>query len=357
MRTPSLRAGRGRGFTLIELLVVIAIIAVLIALLLPAVQAAREAARRTQCVNNLKQIGLAMHNYHSTNDGFPMGASLNRGGAATWNNWSAQAMMLNFIEQGPLYSSINFSWECRDNAQNRTAYETKINSFMCPSDSNIGRTNMNSYFASVGTTTNAGDDIPPRGSTVANKIFQAFPTTGMFGMKLSYGIRDVIDGTSNTIAYSEGLVGGSSPAPRPGTMVMGAGLSGAAYFLDANTNPANVFKDLDICSSKFVASNAGNLSTGHGHDWGIGSMGGTLFNTVVTPNNPKYKWSACRTDCGGGCDGASMDYSNAQSSHPGGVNVLMADGSVKFIKDTVAQATWWALGTRGNGEVLSSDSY
>ncbi len=108
-----------RGFTLIELLVVIAIIAVLIALLLPAVQAAREAARRAQCVNNLKQIGLAMHNYHSTNDSFPQGHSQAAhlggysGGYAGWTEWSAQAELLGFMEQGPIYNTINFNFCAR----------------------------------------------------------------------------------------------------------------------------------------------------------------------------------------------------------------------------------------------------
>ena len=82
-----------------------------------------------------------------------------------------------------------------------------------------------------------------------------------------------------------------------------------------------------------------------------------MFNTIAPPNSPQYKWSACRTDCGGGCDGASMDYSNAQSAHSGGVNTLMADGSVKFIKSSVAIQTWWGLGTRNGGEVISSDQY
>ena len=161
-----------RGFTLIELLVVIAIIAVLIALLLPAVQAAREAARRAQCVNNLKQFGLAMHNYHSVNDVFPMGASLciypYTGGAplcTTWNNWSAHAMMLNFLEQAPLYNAINFNMEGRGSdlasAANSSAYNAKISTFLCPSDPNGGRVNDNCYYGSVGPTTNAGSDVPP----------------------------------------------------------------------------------------------------------------------------------------------------------------------------------------------------
>jgi len=132
-----------RGFTLIELLVVIAIIAVLIALLLPAVQAAREAARRAQCVNNLKQLGLGMHNYHSSLDCFPMGASAsfyNYDGSGakytTWNNWSAHALMLNYLEQGPLYNAINFNYEGRGSDlasfSNATAFNAKSQNVHLP---------------------------------------------------------------------------------------------------------------------------------------------------------------------------------------------------------------------------------
>ncbi|MEO6809908.1 MAG: DUF1559 domain-containing protein, partial [Isosphaeraceae bacterium] len=133
-----------RAFTLIELLVVIAIIGVLIALLLPAVQAAREAARRSQCVNNLKQIGLSLHNYHDSNNVFPMGASqapFDLGQVDTWSVWSAQASLLPYIEQGPIYNAINFSWGSGARGSgsqawqvNQTGYNTKINSFLCPSD-------------------------------------------------------------------------------------------------------------------------------------------------------------------------------------------------------------------------------
>ena len=357
-----------RGFTLIELLVVIAIIAVLIALLLPAVQAAREAARRAQCVNNLKQFGLAMHNYHSSNDVFPMGASqcfYNYGGGmpcTTWNNWSAHAMMLNYLEQAPLFNAINFSYEGRGSdyasAANASAYNAKIAIFLCPSDPNGGRVNDNCYSGSVGPTTNAGGDVPPRpaGLPCTGPGSYANDTSGVFAFRLAYGLRDITDGSSNTIAFSEGQAGAVAQMVAPGNMIMGAGLGGA-YFLNAGQNATAVLADLQICSSKYVASNSGNISVGHGHDWGIGGMGATLFNTIAPPNSTQYTWAACRTDCGGGCDGASMDYSNAQSYHSGGVNALLADGSVRFLKSSIALPVYWGLGTRAGGEVLSSDSY
>jgi prepilin-type N-terminal cleavage/methylation domain-containing protein/prepilin-type processing-associated H-X9-DG protein len=350
-----------RGFTLIELLVVIAIIAVLIALLLPAVQAAREAARRSQCINNLKQIGLAVHNYHQVHDRFPLGAALAYYDPPNlthnWNNWGPNAMLLPFLEQGATYSAINFNWAPEPYAEptpqdagykstggsiNSTAYNTKISIFLCPSDGNAGLIDINNYHASIGTTTyNTGQHNPA--------------STGLFGMQISYGIRDCNDGTSNTIAYAEALVGNpNTSGPARGNGTGNAGSTLASNVLDVNVpGYAAVTTDLIACTRKFQTA---FLADDRGYRWGLGALGYSLFNTVVPPNGAgKYQWNSCRTDC---CDQAqAAHYVPATSNHAGGVNAMMADGSVRFIKNSVAWQTWWALGTRSTGEVIDATSF
>src|SRR5262245_7150412 len=190
------------GFTLIELLVVIAIIAVLIALLLPAVQAAREAARRAQCVNNLKQIGLALHNYHTANDVFPMGYSSGMYGLGTYapkQNLSLHAALLPFLEQTQVYNAINFNWACEDSnttlpyVSNSTGTNAKIAAFCCPSDPNAGvpdhnnTANTNNYYGCVGTTMNWSQVST---STALNTPTINQPSTGLFTFQRSYGVRD-----------------------------------------------------------------------------------------------------------------------------------------------------------------------
>ncbi|WP_422928353.1 DUF1559 domain-containing protein [Singulisphaera sp. PoT] len=348
---------RSRAFTLIELLVVIAIIAVLIALLLPAVQAAREAARRMQCVNNLKQIGLALHNYHSSHGSFPLGASLNSYDYSTdttsWTNWSAQALLLNYIEQSPLYNAVNFNFSPEPTGQglpgpavNSTSYNMKIGVFLCPSDGNAGQVNINSYHASTGTT--SYNEAPTDWGAATNQ------TTGVFAFQLSKSVANVTDGTSNTIAFSEALVGDQNTSgPRRGNGTGNSGSSQAANKLDISGISGSLMTDLQACSTTYQTVFTAN---DRGYRWGFAAMGVSLFNTIVPPNGGgKYSWNSCRVDC---CSQAqSAHYLVASSNHNGGVNTLMTDGSVRFIKDSISIQTWWGLGTVANGEVLSSDSY
>jgi prepilin-type N-terminal cleavage/methylation domain-containing protein/prepilin-type processing-associated H-X9-DG protein len=345
------------AFTLIELLVVIAIIGVLIALLLPAVQSAREAARRAQCVNNLKQIGLALHNYVTFANVFPPGR-VNSHIAGHGNCWGAYSQLLPQLDQAPLFNATNFLLPPEieptlpEAAGNSTAFEAFLSTLLCPSDSaavliRVGAGQYASHNYSM-CTGNFYSIVPLPAAPLAD-----FPN-GVLYENSATRFAEISDGTSGTVAVAETI----------------RSLPGATY---AN-NPLNVFlvtgnnsttgppltSDADyvsLCLS--LPPSTTQFQGTRGVRWHYGAPGHSLYNHRRPPNDT-------RPDCRGG-----LPHSNrsdplwswlshniaARSKHPGGVNALFCDGHVQFVKDSVNLATWQALGSRSGGEVVSSDAF
>jgi prepilin-type N-terminal cleavage/methylation domain-containing protein/prepilin-type processing-associated H-X9-DG protein len=357
-----MRAQVRRGFTLIELLVVIAIIAVLISLLLPAVQSAREAARRAQCINNLKQIGIGLHNYHTGLGSFPPGGSAqwsSYGYNANWGTWNAAALLLGYMEGQPLYNAANFNWVCCWSQGwniNSTVTTAIINTFICPSDglspvptqNDIWTGETNNYQASAGASTDF------------------FNPSGMFAESdHTYGVQDCTDGTSNTIAFGESLVGSnqqtlvkwrSGPVLAAGSALCKGGWCGVT---NVSNQYNNVLADLQTCMDGYFAQpKAPQINNQKGFRWCENLSGFSLVNTVVPPSSTQYPFGWCALRGGKPNSNASDgQYQPITSNHPGGANVLLSDGSARFIKSTIAMTTWWALGTRNGGEVISADQY
>ncbi|HEV3162447.1 MAG TPA: DUF1559 domain-containing protein [Isosphaeraceae bacterium] len=360
-----MRSRHRRGFTLIELLVVIAIIAVLIALLLPAVQSAREAARRAQCTNNLKQIGLAIHNYHQTTNSIPWGDG------PWWIEWSAHTLLLPYLEQGPIYNSINFinagppvngQSYVLNHPVNTTAAYLSISTFLCPSDFDrlTDPNGHNNYMANSGSGANsmyAGNGLangwngPVAGPFIYSDNGTAVNPPIIGGTAI--GFSSITDGLSNTAAFSERVkaVGnnfGATTAPFDGSIPTASiatppAVSNAQettpqayYTVRKQTRPVPVNGDQDAANFS-----DDNIS---GAMWMSGQPALTRYVHVMPPNT----WT-CRS-------GLQMSHV-ANSRHPGVVNVLMCDGSVKAIKSSINVVTWWAMGSRAANEVISTDSY
>jgi prepilin-type N-terminal cleavage/methylation domain-containing protein/prepilin-type processing-associated H-X9-DG protein len=353
-----MRAETRRGFTLIELLVVIAIIAVLIGLLLPAVQAAREAARRAQCTNNLKQIGIGMHNYHAGHNTFPLGGTANWSGygyIADWGTWSAQALLLGYMEGQPLYNSANFNWVCCWTEGwniNSTVTLAVINNFICPSDglspvptqNDIWTGETNNYHASAGASTDF------------------YNPTGLFAeADKCYGIQTCTDGTSNTIAFGEALVGSypkSQVRFRSGPVLSGTSAlcsKPGCSVPDVSGFYTQVLQDFRTCENGWVTEK-GKVDQ-KGFRWCENLAGFTLINTVMPPSPNDYRFGWCAIKRNANSNASDGQYQNANSNHPGGANFLFGDGSVKFLKSSLNIRTYWALGTKAGGEVISSDAF
>ncbi len=371
----------GRGFTLIELLVVIAIIAVLISLLLPAVQSAREAARRAQCTNNMKQLGLALHNYLSSTGAVPHVYPLLYAGVTStysdgWGAWSPQAQLFPYLEQTPVYNSINFSLPNRYSGwnANTTVLGVRIASFLCPSSpvakGNIAccvfiKTPGNNYFASVGPAivyqSNQGT-VGLFGYDYNPSLAINVPVANRSNSTPAISIADISDGTSNTIAFGEWRTGDFNcsvvtipqdvinPVPWPNISQSGpwSGTALTTFMGWLNTCASTAPSTITHGGTNWEY----NMSY-LGISWDQGIFGYSLGNTMLAPNPP---YPNCRT-CTWNGDWDCPGMYGLSSYHPGGGNIAMADGSVRFLKSSTNMNIVWALGTKAGGEVISSDSY
>ena len=381
-----MRLQSSRGFTLIELLVVIAIIAVLIALLLPAVQSAREAARRAQCVNNLKQLGLGVHNYISQTNIFPGFSQnlFNNGGAGyvptTWQNWPCDwtTAILPQLEQTPLYNALNFSYGMWDN-HNVTISTARVGYLLCPSETvnfspvpnpygGYGYWGTNSYVGNIGGPADfpasfTGAMVPYSSDANGQNWAYASPNCGPLG------IQNFTDGTSNTALFSEKLIGiiltapinAGSPNANRGAFVLNGsnGTSTLPVTWDSNNGTEAVAFAKGCQAVPGTATTPdGYYQTFAGIIWCSSSIrsavnaGYTHFNT---PNG--LTCIASNSQGSAATSGGWNDAITPCSNHPGGVNVTFCDGSVRFVKNSIGLQTWWAIGTRACSEVVSSDAY
>ncbi len=375
-----------RGFTLIELLVVIAIIAVLIALLLPAVQAAREAARRAQCTNNLKQIGLAIANYTDTMGSTPLHeyrwtADPEQGnppyqGASGCHSWLT--MILPFMEQTVMFNAINFSyteeWVGLTVGVDKTVQMSRIATFLCPSDAMIstgygyktGTYNVGN-FNYVGNTGHPRNILLPGDAPTHGNVQ---PLTGIMSMAemytaqgaCAYGMNptgytatrnvtvklaSITDGTSNTAAVSESLINDGSGSAPDNRRNLGYTYSGLVEAIDVPAL-AVVQDALNGWVNYIPWSSVKGLTWSYTDAWEK-----HVYAHLLPPNSaPIVTYYSDTFRCSEG-DGAM----NPTSNHPGGVNVSFMDGSVHFIKNSISLPVWWYMGTRGRGEIISSDSY
>lgn len=363
---------RRSAFTLIELLVVIAIIAVLIALLLPAVQMAREAARRSQCRNNMKQIGLALHNYLDTFSVFPPpgvwpGNSNPLWSADEWN-WhktpGAFVMLLPYIDGAAIYNAWN--QDVADGVDNgnidpaprswpfaiqSTATRQQLEWLLCPSDPQV---RIAPFDSTVNSSTNqaAIGDNNYRFNTGSQHSNQH--NNGPFVSRLVFGSRDILDGMANTAFGSERNKGSQGIVEDHYSRDMNNVACGAACDHSSNlvTNAVRA-QSLYLACKAVNGFNGGANLLGH-NNWHRGYYFSTLYNHMYTPNARSFD---CCHGCGFPGGDSEETIMTARSYHPGGVNVLMGDGQVRFVSDSVDEGIWRAIASRNGNEAISSNAF
>ncbi len=342
------------GFTLIELLVVIAIIGVLIALLLPAVQSAREAARRAQCTNNLKQLGLALHNYNDTFGSFPPGGMTVPGWAWDNNGMTWRVMVLPFMEGNNAYDAVNFSLYASGSGTSsiQTAWYTVFETFLCPSDGENG----GGFRANAGQEGQhpAGAAPPPVGSPNGTPLVSVSNYAGSFGDNYCIGHLTPPGGPWETPIEQDPPLG----TPRIGhpgfwgTNFDGGSLRGVFDYRTLQVKRIGDFKD--GTSSSILVGEVLPYQAADSNFWYFN--GGTAGCTV--PIN----WETRDINCGGfGTSNWNCRFSYAskgfKSEHPGGANFLLGDGSVTFLKESIDLTVYAALGSINGREVVSADQY
>lgn len=344
-RKSSMYHAKRQAFTLVELLVVIAIIGILVALLLPAIQAAREAARRTQCKNNLKQLGLAALNYETAKKELPMGR---RRGVETINGvqvqmsqWGFLARMLPYIEGGNIYSVIDFTKPVDDSAQ---AILQQPEFFVCPSD---GEDKMNGTdcgqdgYGRAGYRGNGGNDTGQL-SPVSNTIEDREQNNGIFVANVAIKLKNITDGTSKTAMLCERALG-------DGTRQGIDQLSDWFKVNGAKTDPAT--KMATDCPLNPPVSGNQQFHCG-GRNWVRGDYATSRYNHIMPPNA-----ISCSHNSSGGTLTATQinedgGATTASSRHKGGVNLVCVDGSTHFIADDIDILVWRALGSRNGDETV-----
>jgi len=344
---------RRAGFTLIELLVVIAIIAVLISLLLPAVQAAREAARRAQCVNNLKQLGLAMHNYESSNGVYP--AAMHGAVGKVYGNFTGYTSLLPYLEQTSLHNAFNFNISLFDPgfghyygwsfAAQSTGHATQIGLFLCPSNRGGSELGMSSSGWTIPIAAVTDYLFSGGADNYVSAPYLKMARKGLSGIDVFCRIAEVRDGLSSTMMMGE-AAGGNQ----------------------ANRFIAQGFAENRVCVPREQFSEGKNydnlmhMAYGRRRSWGTEYIVGGLIAKTSDRLGVFYRMNDCgyasSTDYFGGplpTDGQTLP--NFRSVHPGGGNFLFGDGSVRYIKSTINGDVYMGLSTIGGGEVLSADSF